>query len=312
MPHFSVIIPAHNAARTLGEALSSVRRQTFTDWEVVIVDDGSTDDTLAVAAAYVGIDDRFRVVRVANGGPARARNIAALTEATGTFLAFLDADDIWAEDKLETSAAALVMRPTLDGVFGQVSFFQVSPADARTVSRVRIGVLKVADLLGENPVCTLSNLVIRRSCFQAVGGFNESLRHAEDLECLIRLAAAGGRIAAIQRVLVHYRTSPAGLSSDLEAMHAGWRKVAEAAQAAGIGIDEADQRSAEAVHLRYLARRALRLQRPGWSSLGFALRGIRLSPAAFFVPLRRGVSTLLAALAAPLLPPAVYRRFAGH
>lgn len=311
MPLFSVIIPAHNAERTLADTLACVIRQTCGDWEAIVIDDGSTDDTLAVAARFVREDPRVRVVRLAQGGPARARNIGALVEATGAFLAFLDADDIWTDDKLEISAAVLAMRPTVDGVFGQVSFFRQQPSDGDTVSHVRRGVLQVGDVVGENPVCTLSNLVVRRAGFQAIGGFDETLRHAEDLECLVRLVAARVRIASIQRVLVHYRTSPGGLSADLEAMHEGWRKVADTARRLDSDLDADELRAAEAVHLRYLARRALRVQGPRLRALRLALRAIRLSPDAFFNPLQRGVPTLVAALVEPLLPGALRQRLAA-
>lgn len=311
MPLFSVIIPAFNAGRTLAETLASVTRQTCGDWEALVLDDGSADDTCAIAEAVSRTDPRVKLIRLPNGGPGRARNIGAIVEARGTFLAFLDADDIWTDDKLEVSAAILAMRPSIDGLFGLVSFFREVPSDARTVSRLRLGLLSVGDILGENPVCTLSNLVVRRSIFCAVGGFDETMRHAEDLECLVRLVAAGTRLAAIERVLVHYRASPSGLSSDLEAMHAGWRKVRETARRVGFPCGDSTLRAAEAVHLRYLARRALRMRMPRCTALHFALRGVGLSPAAFLRPLRRGVPTLLAALAEPLMPPVLRRRLAG-
>lgn len=311
MPLFSVILPAFNAGSTLAETLTSLTRQTCGDWEAIVLDDGSTDNTRAIADLAARLDPRIRVVRLPNGGPGRARNIGAMALARGTFLAFLDADDIWADDKLEVTAAVLAMRPGIDGVFGRVSFFHARPGDARTVSKVRLGFLGVVDVLGENPVCTLSNLVVRRSSFCAISGFDETMRHAEDLECLVRLVAAGTRLAALDRVLVHYRTSPTGLSADLDAMHAGWARVMETARKVGCTVDPRLLRAAEAVHLRYLARRALRTQTPRLTALRLALRGIARSPVAFLAPLRRGVPTLVAALVEPLMPPVLRRRLAG-
>ncbi len=97
----SIITPVYNAATTLSETLATVREQTFEDWEQILVDDGSTDESLAIAEEAAWADSRLRLLRtLRNSGPAAARNVA-LDVARGRFIAFLDADDLWLPDKLE-------------------------------------------------------------------------------------------------------------------------------------------------------------------------------------------------------------------
>lgn len=101
----SIITPAYNAVRTLSETIESVQAQTFTDWEMIIVDDCSSDGTTALASRYATDDPRIRVIRRAeNGGVAAARN-QALGAATGRYMAFLDADDLWLPEKLHLQLA---------------------------------------------------------------------------------------------------------------------------------------------------------------------------------------------------------------
>lgn len=309
MPLFSVILPAHDAEKTLAATLVSLARQTCDDWEAIVLDDGSTDRTAKIAHGFACVDKRVRVVSLPGVGPSSARNIGALA-ARGQFLAFLDSDDLWVPEKLAVCASALRASPGVDGLFGRVAFFEGDPTLSRTESRLRPGRLALRDLIGENPVCTMSNLVVRTSSFRAIGGFDETLRHAEDLECLIRLVASGAVVTGVDRRLVYYRTSPFGLSADLPAMHAGWRRAVQAAMKADADLRDGEVRAAEAAHLRYLARRALRVNTPSGTALRLSIRGLAASPAAFFAPLDRGVPTLAAALVEPLMPAALRRRLA--
>jgi teichuronic acid biosynthesis glycosyltransferase TuaG len=103
MPLVSIITPVYNAARWLPETLATVQAQTFTDWEHILVDDGSTDDSLAIGEEAAANDPRVRLLRTSsNGGPSTARNVA-LDAARGRFIAFLDADDLWLPEKLARS-----------------------------------------------------------------------------------------------------------------------------------------------------------------------------------------------------------------
>ena len=299
---FSVVIPCFNAAETITDTLASITRQTFSEWEVICVDDGSTDDTLAIVEALSALDPRVHVVRNPGKGPSDARNHGASHLARGKIVAFCDADDIWSPTKLAELAAAFA-DPGVDAVFGQVAFFRDTPKDATTVSTVPAGPLTIPMLMGENPVCTMSNIAIRQFMFVSTGGFDPRIVHNEDLEWLIRLVGKGAVIVGIDLCQTFYRTSSGGLSSDLEAMVQGRRAAMRTAAQFG----HAPDRAAEAVHQRYLARRSLRLGQGRTSPLGHAARGLTFSPTAFFTPPRRGLLTLIGACAALLIPRALTR-----
>ena len=299
---FSVVIPCFNAAETITDTLASITRQTFSEWEVICVDDGSTDDTLAIVEALSALDPRVHVVRNPGKGPSDARNHGASHLARGKIVAFCDADDIWSPTKLAELAAAFA-DPGVDAVFGQVAFFRDTPEDATTVSTVPAGPLTIPTLMGENPVCTMSNIAIRQFMFVSTGGFDPRIVHNEDLEWLIRLVGHGAMIVGIDRCQTWYRTSQSGLSSNLQAMAQGRRAAMKTAAQFG----HAPDRAAEAVHERYLARRSLRLGQGRTSALRHAVRGVLFSPAAFFSTPRRGLLTLIAACAALLFPRALTR-----
>jgi glycosyltransferase involved in cell wall biosynthesis len=301
-PSFSVIIPCYNAARTLPDTLASLRDQTCRDWEAIIVDDGSSDETLGIVASAAAADPRLRLVRNPRKGPSAARN-HGVAQARGRIIAFCDADDLWAPQKL-TEMATLFSDPQVDAAFARIAFFRETPTDAQVFSTVPAGDLGIRTLLGENPVCTMSNLCIRKDRFSASGGFEESLVHNEDLEWLIRLVGQGMRIVGHDETLVWYRSNAFGLSADFDAMRAGRAAAVATARRFGETVD----RTADAIYLRYLSRRALRLDSGRTLPLRFALEGVSASPAGFFSDIRRGGLTLLGALAAPFLGRELRRR----
>jgi glycosyltransferase involved in cell wall biosynthesis len=301
-PTFSIIIPCRNAARTLDETLQSVAAQSSTNWEAILVNDGSTDETGEILRRWAGRDPRFIAYDRANAGPSRSRNFAALECARGEYLAFLDADDLWAPHKLHTMSDILSCRPDLDGLYARVAFFRGSPETARATSKILPHLLSPTELLKENRVCTMSNLVVRAKRFSESGGLDADAVHGEDLEWLVRATTAGMRIAGVDQLLVYYRTSDNSLSADFERMHAGWRNAVASADKGGVTLAPRALRAAEAVHLRYLARRALRVRAPRFTALRFALRAVARSPSGFFDDPWRGGMTLLAACLEPFMP----------
>lgn len=296
-PRFSIVMPCRNAARTLPDTIASLQAQTEPRWEAICLDDGSTDETAALLAAAAARDPRLRVVRLDGVGPSRARNHGVRDHAAAPIIAFCDADDLWQPDKLARLGAAFAP----DGpaaVFGQVAFYDGDRTARMRLSTMPARPLGIAGLLAENPVCTMSNLSVRREVFLATGGFDETMVHNEDLDWLVRLVGEGHRVIGDPALHVLYRANPRGLSADLLRMEAGRRAALATAARYGVRPDA----RAEAVYARYLARRALRLDAGPWIALRYALRGIAASPAAFLLPLRRGAATLAAALAAPALP----------
>ncbi|WP_251977697.1 glycosyltransferase family 2 protein [Salinicola avicenniae] len=297
-PRFSVVIPVYNAADSIEETVASVLCQTEPHFELWLIDDGSTDDSLARLQALKARDARIRVLALANGGVAAARNAGA-DRAEGEWIAFLDADDVWHPTKLERHWQHHRQAPQLDMSFAKIAFLLGEGTDlarAQTVSTVPREALTLEDVLGENPVCTSSNLVVSRECWRASGGFRRGMQYAEDQEWLARVVKQGRHIRGMDVLLVGYRLSAGGLSANLRAMYDGWQQLTRDYAA------DFDAAAARALYCRYLARRALRAGSSPWLAPRFALVGVANSPQAFFRDRRRGLMTLVGSLVSPLLP----------
>ena len=287
MPRFSIILPFHASAATIAATLDSLRAQSFTEWEAICVNDRSPDGADRIVADYAARDSRIRLVTNPGRGPSAARNHAAGL-AAGEYLAFCDADDLWTPGKLAETIQGFT--PGVAGLYGQIGFFTATPEDCRTRSTVPAGAFTISGLLAENPVCTMSNLTVRRDVFLGVGGLDPDAVHNEDLELLIRLVGEGHRIAGLDSLQVWYRTTPTGLSSDLLAMRIGRQRALRTAARYGVTPTPAN----EAVYFRYLARRALRLDTGPAEAWRFTRAGLRQSAAGFLSPPRRGLATALA------------------
>jgi glycosyltransferase involved in cell wall biosynthesis len=190
-PLVSVIIPVWNCARYLARALDSVRDQRYPPdrLEIILVDDGSTDDTPAIAADYAARDDRIKVLRQANAGPAAARN-RAIRASSGSLIAFLDADDTWASDKLVEQAALCAADPQVGLVHCGVRFVDANGAPVRNwmrQTRIARGDI-LLDFVCDFFLITSAVMVPRR-CLDEVGLFDESLRVGEDNDLFLRLLA---------------------------------------------------------------------------------------------------------------------------
>ena len=189
----SVVIPVYNGERFLRESLESVFAQTYQDYEIVCVDDGSKDASLAILNEY---RDRIKVVQQANTGQAGARNAGAKT-GIGKYLAFLDQDDRWYPQKLERQVALLEANPEavmvhcdMDWINETGHVTQRSVVSA-THKSVQTG-LTMTQLVGWDPCIYPSTMLIRRVAFDLVGGFDPELRgYGEDIDLMLRLRQEG-------------------------------------------------------------------------------------------------------------------------
>ncbi|MDV4146149.1 glycosyltransferase family 2 protein [Shimia sp. FJ5] len=295
MPRFSIILPFHAAAQTIAATIHSLQAQTFENWELICINDRTPDQSGEIVAAMALRDPRIRLVVSPAFGPSEARNHGAKI-ARSDLIAFCDADDLWADRKLEELDRAF-RAPEVAGIFGRIGFFCETPADSRTQSTVPSGALTIPQLLAENPVCTMSNLTLRRDIFLAAGGLDPDAVHNEDLELLIRLVGLGYRIEGLKSLQVWYRTVVTGLSADLPAMFAGRQRALRTAARFGVHASS----ESEAVYMRYLARRALRVGATPHDALRYTLAGVRQDPVAFLLPARRGLATALASVLAFVL-----------
>jgi glycosyltransferase involved in cell wall biosynthesis len=209
---FSVVIAAHNAARTLPSTVRSVLAQTSPDFEIIVVDDGSTDGT---NEALHGVrDDRITYIRQANLGPAAARN-AGIERASGVYVCLLDSDDLWLPDYLETMGAALASDKSAGLAY----------TDAWRLDDVTRRVLRRTSMSGSRPPrqppaqrdalllallernFVYNSATIRRRVLDDVGGFKTFTR-SEDYELWLRIAASGARFVSAGKVLAVYRRRP--------------------------------------------------------------------------------------------------------
>jgi len=219
-PLVSVVIPAYNCGKYLHEAIDTVLAQTYKPVEVIVVDDGSTDNTPQILAQY---ENRIRCVRQLNQGVSVARN-TGISMATGDIIALLDADDIWEKTALKDLVAVLQQAPDIGLVCGVANLVDAegSPLGRyhpekipHALTKVPIALLKSSYRL-EGPVLTTMlklgvfaaigcTVVIRKHWFDRVGGFTPGLHRGEDRDMWYRLAAAGCPMAFVEKVVAHYR-----------------------------------------------------------------------------------------------------------
>jgi glycosyltransferase involved in cell wall biosynthesis len=219
----SVIIPAYNAEAYLGEAIESVQAQTCSDWELIVVDDGSTDGTHALACRYARSDSRIRVVRQQNAGQPAARNFGfTFAEKEAQYLSFLDADDAWEPGALERLIGALEEQPNRRAAHGLSRFIDSRgqswrPGEAESYTRQRQAILgqklvawppdrptTFANMAYRNYIWTPGQALLRRSAFEAAGPFDGEIRGCEDWDMWLRICRQGD-IAFLDQVVLRYR-----------------------------------------------------------------------------------------------------------
>ena len=213
----SVVIPAYNVERWIGEAIDSALRQTEPRFELIVVNDGSTDGTADVVQRKAACDPRIRLVSTANGGSAAARN-AGLEVATAPLVSFLDGDDRWHPQLLQHLLTTLESAPPLTGAVFAHSRVMLASGRAVSLRWQPSGICDLDRLLVENcPPHGGSSLLLRRSCFDEVGGFDTAMPSATDFEMWLRIAAHTSTPAflGVRRWLVDYRvTRPGSISGN--------------------------------------------------------------------------------------------------
>jgi glycosyltransferase involved in cell wall biosynthesis len=278
MPTVDVIIPTYNSARYLPTSIESVMAQTFDDWKILLVDDGSTDDTAEVIAPYVErLGSKLQYIRQKNGGVSAARN-TGLRHVTAEFVALLDADDVWLPCRLAESLKCFDDRPEVGMSYGLISWIDQDG--------------KVINTFGGNPEhaegriaryiytrqvqMPTSTMMFRKACADKVGGFDESLLATEDRDLWLRMAFHY-EVAVASKVISLYRTSPDSLTSSSDRMlKAQTRFIEKHYGSPGCGflarrfaLSQIYRQRAEAFGLRGEVREAV----------GSSLRAVALYPA---------------------------------
>ena len=296
----SVIIPAYNTDQYLAETLDSVLAQTYSHFEVMIMDDGSTDRTLEIAQEYAAKDDRIRVISQPNQGLSLTRN-SGIRETPGELIAFLDSDDRWHPTKLSahvdhfesfgqnvqsTEASSLGMS------FAKVTFITSVGSYTRQYSNSKLTNIKPEDFYIENLAITPSNVVIRRSLLDQVGYFISQPKGLEDQEIFVRIACSGATVEGLDQVLTEYRIVENSMSSNLHRMEENWKILSDCIATYAPNLIEHHYDRAYAYFLRYLARRGIRIRANPQETQAFIWRAIRQDRSLLWVEPRRTLSTL--------------------
>ena len=277
MATVDIIIPAFNAARFLPFALESVVSQTFDDWRILLVDDGSTDNTAEAVAPFLDrLGSKIRYIKQENRGLPAARN-TAIRASTAEFLALLDADDVWLPCRLSESLKILVERPQVGLVYGLITGIDqenrpgitwlgnLSDADGHIAPQIYMRKVEL-------PCPTIT---FRRKCVDEVGFFDETMRATEDRDLWLRIALRY-EVGFVPKVLAYYRLSPNSMSTDPQRMlQAQLKFIRKHYGSEGCGLRPRQIALARSYKQR---AEALKVQSQPWAALMSALQAVALYP----------------------------------
>ncbi len=209
-PLVSVILPVHNGQRTLKETIDSVLRQSFRDFELIVVDDASTDSSIDIINSFQ--DPRIKYLYRVNKNVACSRN-QGIKEAQGKYISFIDADDLWTEDKIEEQVLALEAEPQAGVVYSWTEFFD----DCKRYPGSQIDYQgKVYDnLILENFIASGSNILVKKEALDTIHGYDIELLSCADWDLYLRLAAKYSYVV-VKKYQILYRLSSNSMSSNLE------------------------------------------------------------------------------------------------
>jgi len=224
-PLVSVIVPSYNAEKTVMETIGSVLQQTLRDFELIVINDGSTDATLSLLNQ---IDDpRLRVISINNGGVANARNVG-IESAKGDYLTFLDADDLWTADKLEAQVHLLQQHTSAGVAYSWTRAMDGGGELFYDANACSFSGDVLAPLLLENFIASGSNVMVRRLAVASVGSFDASCNPCEDWDYVLRLARDWDFVVVSEPQIL-YRQTAGSLSTNLKKMETACEKTCDRA-----------------------------------------------------------------------------------
>jgi len=263
MPLFSAIIPTYNRAHFIARALDSVFAQELEDREVIVVDDGSTDDTADVLRRY---EPRIRLIRQANLGPGAARNAGARL-ATGTYIAFLDSDDLWFPWTLASYARVISENREPAVIAGRIISF-TEEAQLGSLSRAPLTIERFDDYYASSNhsrYCGSGQMCVRRDVLLASGGFSEKLVVAEDVDLMMRLGMAPGFVWVESPVMIGYRQhSESVTQKNIEKSYDGKCHLIHQERGGGYPGGEARRRERMRILAMHIRPTSLALLQPGY------------------------------------------------
>ncbi len=325
-PKVTVVVPLYNTQRYIAQTLQSIAAQSFTDYEVVVVNDASTDGGPDIVQRHMQHDGRIRMVTQENRGLAGARN-TGIRNARGTYVALLDADDLWHPEKLAKHVAHLDADSSVGVSYSPSRFIDDDGNDMGFGQRPRLTDITAEDVFCRNPVGNGSAPVLRRRALDDIEftidapegkrrcWFDESFRQSEDIECWSRIASlTSWRFEGLAQELTFYRVSAGGLSANVERQFETWCRMRDKIDAINPALVARCGKRSEAYQRRYLARR-LAVSGDGPKALATTVKALRLYPRILIEEPARTVATLGLSAALSILPhgarPAALRTLVG-
>jgi glycosyltransferase involved in cell wall biosynthesis len=303
-PAVSVVMTAFNVAEFVGPAIDSALAQTWRDFELIVVDDGSTDGTLEIVRQIA--DPRMSVTALPHRGVS-VQLQAAIELARAPYVAFLDGDDLWSPDKLERHVEFLKAHPDADFTFSWSRIIDARGQDTGLTTRLWKGPISFSELLADNVIGNGSATVLRRKALDAAGGIDSTLEACHDLDSWLRIALLRPRnLWAIPEYLTFYRRRLGQLTCDVPLMTRSFDRVIEKLRR--LAPDEVAQveKQARSNMERFFAY--------GWYQSGQCGKSVRqmgrsfLRAPALFIADSRNWLMSAAALAGLFLPSRLHRR----
>ena len=267
MPLVTIVVPAFNVAKTLEETIFSLLAQTFKDFEIIIVDDGSNDATPEIARSFTH-NPQVRLISQRNRGLAGARN-TGIAAATGELIGFCDSDDIWEPFKLETHVRHLKLNQDVGVSYSGSALIDDNGSPLGQNQNPRLANIDAAHIFKRNPIGNGSSPVIRRAVFDAIAYlpeqekerdwyFDETFRQSEDIECWLRIAlTTDWTFEGVAGLLTKYRINANGLSASTDRQSAAWETMVTKLTPLAPEFFARHTPAARAYQYRYLARRAI-------------------------------------------------------
>ncbi|MCF1502428.1 glycosyltransferase family 2 protein [Afifella sp. H1R] len=281
-PIASVVVPAYNCEATIAETLRSILNQTFSDLELIVVDDGSTDATTEIVNGFT--DERIRLISQKNRGLAGAHN-TGIYHARGRYIGFCDADDLWLPEKLELHVAHLETNPDVGISFSTSAMIDQHGRRLGISQKPKLRGITAADVFKRNPIGNGSTPLMRRAALDAIAfrpageeerdwWFDENFRQSDDIEGWLRfILSSDWLIEGIPGDLTLYRIHTGALSANVEAQYDTWCRMKDKIAAISPMLVRRHGAAATAYQLRYLARRAVS-SRDGKRAARFMRRSI--------------------------------------
>ncbi len=317
MPKISVIVPVYKAEKYVAATINSVLNQTYTDFEIIIIDDESPDRSIAICQEFT--DNRIKIVHQQNRGLAGARN-TGIRHAQGEYLALLDADDLWLPEKLAKHVNHLDSSPEVGVSFSCSAFIDDEGQPLGIYQIPQFTNITPPIVLCRNPIGNGSAPVIRREVFAAIKFqdnlygevedfyFDENFRQSEDMECWMRIILqTSWQMEGIAEVLTLYRVNSGGLSANVLTQLEFLEKVIEKTRSYAPEFIAKWKNPAMAYYLRYSARRAIGFH-DGVTAVQLTHQALATHWQILLEEPRRTLLTLMAAYSIWILPKSFYQQ----